>query len=68
VEPIQIILHGAFAGKNGFKTIGIIRGDELRDKIATNPTLQFAQDCGMQFNLYQREEYRLKAKIPFWKT
>jgi hypothetical protein len=22
-----------------FKTIGIIRGDELRDKIATNPTL-----------------------------
>jgi 1-aminocyclopropane-1-carboxylate deaminase len=45
-----------FAGKeNGFKTIGIIRGDELRDKIATNPTLQFAQDCGMHSNLYQEK-------------
>ena len=56
----------AFAGKeNGFKTIGIIRGDELRDKIATNPTLQFAQDCGMQFEFISREEYRLKNEIPF---
>jgi len=56
----------AFAGKeNGFKTIGIIRGDELRDKIATNPTLQFAQDCGMQFEFVSREDYRLKSEIPF---
>ncbi|MEZ7499166.1 pyridoxal-phosphate dependent enzyme [Flavobacterium sp. Arc3] len=56
----------AFAGKeNGFKTIGIIRGDELRDKIATNPTLQFAQNCGMQFEFISREEYRLKNEIPF---
>jgi hypothetical protein len=51
--------------KNGFKTIGIIRGDELRDKIATNPTLQFAQDC-IQF--ISREEYRLKKRNSFWKT
>ena len=30
----------AFAGKEqGFKTIGIIRGDELRDKISEDPTL-----------------------------
>jgi len=56
----------AFAGKeNGFKTIGIIRGDELRDKIATNPTLQFAQNCGMQFEFISREDYRLKNEIPF---
>jgi 1-aminocyclopropane-1-carboxylate deaminase len=56
----------AFAGKEkGFKTIGIIRGDELRDKITTNPTLQFAQRCGMQFEFVSREEYRLKSEIPF---
>jgi 1-aminocyclopropane-1-carboxylate deaminase len=46
----------AFAGKEkGFKTIGIVRGDELHDKIATNPTLQFAQKHGMQFNLSQEK-------------
>ena len=40
----------AYAGKDkGFKTIGIIRGDELRGKISENPTLQFAENCGMQF-------------------
>jgi 1-aminocyclopropane-1-carboxylate deaminase len=39
----------AYAGKeNDFQTIGIIRGDELADKIASNPTLKFAQECGMQ--------------------
>ena len=56
----------AFAGKEqGFKTIGIIRGDELRDKISENPTLKFAEDCGMQFEFVSREEYRQKSEIPF---
>ena len=56
----------AFAGKEyGFKTIGIIRGDELEDKILENPTLQFAQDCGMQFEFVSRTEYRLKNEIGF---
>jgi 1-aminocyclopropane-1-carboxylate deaminase len=37
----------AFAGKEkGFKTIGIVRGDELHDKIATNPTyLHKSMEC-----------------------
>lgn len=53
----------AFAGKEyGFKTIGIIRGDELRDKISENPTLQFAQECGMQFKFITREAYRHKTE------
>ena len=53
----------AFAGKEqGFKTIGIIRGDELATKIAENPTLKFAQECGMQFEFISREEYRHKSK------
>jgi 1-aminocyclopropane-1-carboxylate deaminase len=56
----------AFAGKEkGFKTIGIIRGDELRDKISENPTLQFAENCGMQFEFVSREAYRLKKEISF---
>jgi 1-aminocyclopropane-1-carboxylate deaminase len=56
----------AFAGKEkGFKTIGIIRGDELRDKISENPTLQFAKNCGMQFEFVSRETYRLKQEISF---
>ena len=56
----------AYAGKEqGFKTIGIIRGDELADKISENPTLLFAQKCGMQFEFVSREDYRLKTEIPF---
>lgn len=53
----------AYAGKeNGFKTIGIIRGEELTSKIKDNPTLQFAQKCGMTFDFISREEYKLKTQ------
>lgn len=56
----------AFSGKeNGFQTIGIIRGDELADKIESNPTLNFAQKCGMQFEFVSRETYRLKTEESF---
>jgi 1-aminocyclopropane-1-carboxylate deaminase len=56
----------AFAGKeNGFRTIGIIRGEELTGKIAENPTLQFAQNCGMQLEFVTREAYRYKNEVAF---
>nr|WP_315159869.1 pyridoxal-phosphate dependent enzyme [uncultured Flavobacterium sp.] len=56
----------AYAGKEqGFKTIGVIRGDELRDKISENPTLSFAQECGMRFEFVTREAYRHKTEIAF---
>lgn len=56
----------AFAGKEqGFKTIGIIRGDELESKIQDNPTLKFAQECGMQFKFVSREDYRHKTEAVF---
>ncbi|WP_117614795.1 1-aminocyclopropane-1-carboxylate deaminase/D-cysteine desulfhydrase [Flavobacterium sp. MEB061] len=56
----------AYAGKEqGFKTIGIIRGDELFDKIEENPTLKFAQENGMQFEFVSREDYRNKSEISF---
>ncbi len=56
----------AYAGKeSGFKTIGIIRGDELASKIKENPTLKFAQDCGMKFEFVSREQYRMKESSDF---
>lgn len=56
----------AFAAKeNGFQSIGIIRGDELRDKITQNPTLKIAHECGMQFEFVSREAYRLKNETTF---
>jgi 1-aminocyclopropane-1-carboxylate deaminase len=56
----------AYAGKEyGFKTIGVIRGDELRGKIDENPTLLFAEDCGMQFKFVTRETYRQKSETVF---
>jgi 1-aminocyclopropane-1-carboxylate deaminase len=56
----------AFAGKEyDFKTIGIIRGDELESKILINPTLKFAQECGMKFKFVTREKYRHKTEAEF---
>lgn len=60
------IAAAAFAGKEyGFKTIGIIRGDELESKIYENPTLKFAQECGMKFKFVTREAYRHKTEPDF---
>ncbi len=44
----------------GFNTIGIIRGEELGEKINDNPTLKFAQQNGMQFKFVPRDVYRNK--------
>ena len=56
----------AFAGKeHGFKTIGIIRGEELALKIDENPTLKFAQNCGMKLEFITRAAYRLKNESNF---
>ena len=56
----------AFAGKSeGFITIGIIRGDELADKVENNPTLKFASENGMQFEFVSREMYRYKNDEAF---
>lgn len=48
----------AAAGKEwGFRTIGIIRGEEQK---SLNPTLQFAQEQGMQLRYMDRETYKDK--------
>jgi 1-aminocyclopropane-1-carboxylate deaminase len=38
---------------------------QLRNKISENPTLQFAQDCGMQLEFVTRENYRQKTELSF---
>lgn len=56
----------AAAGKEfGLKTIGIIRGEEIIDKINENPTLTFAQNCGMELKFISRELYRNKSNPEF---
>lgn len=55
----------AAAGKEyGFKTIGIIRGDELgkdfQQTIQTNATLKFAHENGMQLKFISRALYQKK--------
>ncbi|MFN3753489.1 1-aminocyclopropane-1-carboxylate deaminase/D-cysteine desulfhydrase [Flavobacterium sp.] len=60
------ILAVAAAGKeNGFKTIGVIRGDELFDQVELNPTLQKARDFGMVFEFISRDLYREKNSQDF---
>ena len=56
----------AYAGKeHNIETIGIIRGEELSSKISENPTLTFAQNCGMKFDFITRDDYRNKDSISF---
>jgi 1-aminocyclopropane-1-carboxylate deaminase len=56
----------AFAGqKFGFKTIGIIRGEELEEKIIDNATLKFAKMNGMHFKFVSRSDYREKNSEEF---
>ncbi len=56
----------AYAGKvHGFKTIGIIRGEELEEKWRLNPTLKLAKEHGMQFKFVSRDAYRDKDNIHF---
>ncbi len=56
----------SFAGQEfGFKTIGIIRGDELVDKVNDNATLKFAKSNGMKFKFVSRSDYREKTSEVF---
>lgn len=60
----------SFAGKeHGFKTIGVIRGEELKKSLSkslnANPTLSDAFNNGMKFDFVSRTNYRLKHMIHF---
>ncbi|GMN07111.1 pyridoxal-phosphate dependent enzyme [Croceitalea sp. MTPC5] len=56
----------AYAGKlHGFETIGVIRGEELKNKWSQNPTLRLAKEHGMRFYFVPREVYRLRNTKEF---
>lgn len=60
------IVAVAGAGKEfGFQTIGVIRGEELVDKIQENPSLSNAQQNGMKFHFTDRTTFREKTEPKF---
>lgn len=55
----------AAAGREfGFRTIGVVRGDELADR-PLNDTLAFCQTCGMHLHFVSRADYRRKDTPDF---
>ena len=56
----HIYATAAAAKECGFKSIGIIRGEEV-----DNATLKFARDQGMKLEFISREEYRRKEELKF---
>lgn len=61
----HIAAVAAAGNEFGFKTIGVIRGEELEEKIDRNPTLSFAKSQGMIFKFISRSDYRLKTSENF---
>lgn len=56
----------AAAGREfNIPTIGIIRGEELKDKIQDNPTLSYAKQNGMRLEFVSRTAYREKNQSKF---
>ncbi|WP_114782200.1 1-aminocyclopropane-1-carboxylate deaminase/D-cysteine desulfhydrase [Botryobacter ruber] len=53
----HIAATAAAGAEFGFKTIGMIRGEE---HLPLNPTLRFAREQGMELHYMTREQYRLK--------
>lgn len=72
-KPYIITFGGAFSNHiaavsavgnlAGISTLGMIRGEELKDKWRENPTLVFARRNGMNLQFVSREEYRHKEKL-----
>lgn len=60
----HIYATAAAAKESGFKSIGIIRGDELAIT-PLNKTLSFAKDQGMELQFVDRETYRNKTNPQF---
>ncbi len=59
----HIYATAAAAQEEDLKAIGIIRGEELTER--ANPTLQFANNHGMQLHFVTREQYRQRGEAAF---
>ncbi len=58
----HIYATAAAARELGLKSIGIIRGEETSP---LNPTLTFAESCGMKLKYISREHYKHKTEVQF---
>lgn len=58
----HIYATAAAAQETGFKSVGIIRGEEIKPH---NATLSFARKCGMELVFISREDYRKKQHPGF---
>jgi len=58
----HIYATAAAARELSIKSIGIIRGEAV---ISLNPTLAFAENCGMKLQYVSRDDYRLKTEESF---
>jgi 1-aminocyclopropane-1-carboxylate deaminase len=58
----HIYATAAAANELGFRSIGIIRGEEV---LPLNETLAFAKSCGMELHYISREEYQKKTTPKF---
>jgi len=61
----HIAAVAAAGNRFNFQTIGVIRGEELLNKIQGNATLRFAKAQGMQFYFISRDAYREKETESF---
>lgn len=61
----HIAATAAAGNEFGFKTIGVIRGEELIEKTDENPTLAFAKANNMHLHFVTREHFREKNNKNF---
>ena len=59
----QILALACAGREHGFKTVGIIRGQELEADWRSNPTLLQASKYGMGFKFVSRSSYRLRNEV-----
>lgn len=61
----HIAAVAACGHRYGFKTIGIIRGEEVKFFEQDNPTLRFAKKMGMELFYISRSNYKNKEDVNF---
>ena len=53
------------ASRKGLRSVGIIRGEELKGSWEDNPTLSAASEMGMEFEFISRDAYRRRQEDSF---
>ncbi len=61
----HIVATACAAKDKGFDTVGIIRGEELKENFLENPTLKLAHQHRMRFKFISRAAYKKKEDFGF---